>query len=262
MTEALTGLDLVELQLRIAAGDDVSVDRPEQGHAIEARLYAEDPRSFLPSGGVVERLVFPNTIRVDGGVEEGDEVGLRYDSLLAKLIAHGATRAEARSKLEDALSQIVVSGVETNLAFLRWAIRHPAFREGAVTTAFLTDHPPLSAPPRRRAGGSWASAWRLNLPAPAPAPPPDIAAGSGELGRRDGTVTARMPGTVITVEVAAGDEVDAHSRLLVLEAMKMEHQVNAPFAGRIAEVRVAVGDAVPAGATLVVFEVSDEEQGD
>jgi acetyl-CoA/propionyl-CoA carboxylase, biotin carboxylase, biotin carboxyl carrier protein len=259
VTEALTGLDLVELQLRIAAGDPVSVGVHEKGHAIEARLYAEDARTFLPRSGVIERLVLPDTIRVDTGVEAGDEVGLRYDPLLAKLVAHGATRDEARAMLEEALAQTVVSGVGTNLDFLRWAVGHPTFREGAVSTAFLIDHPPLSTPPRRRSRGSWSTAWRLNRPPPAPTSPPDIEATAGDHRRGDGTVRSLMPGTVIAVDVAARDEVAAHARLLVLEAMKMEHQVSAPFAGRIAEVLVAVGDAVPAGATLVVFDASDEE---
>ncbi len=253
VTEALTGLDLVELQLAIADGAPIDLDVSEQGHAIEVRLYAEDPQDFLPRSGVIERLILPDGIRVDSGVTEGDEIGVRYDPLLAKLIAHGPTRDEALATLGDALARTVVDGVETNLPFLRWLIGHPRFREGGVSTAFLTDHPPLSLPPRRRHKGSWATPWRLNLPAPPPASPPDIETASSERSRGDGTVRSLMPGTVIVVDVRPGDEVATHTRLLVLEAMKMEHQVSAPFGGKIAEVRVAVGDSVPAGATLVVF---------
>ena len=142
---------------------------------------------------MIERLVLPDTIRVDSGVEEGDEVGLRYDPLLAKLIAHGATRAEALSKLEDALSQTVVTGVETNLAS---SVGHSASRIPRRRGVHCVSHRPpaaLDAAPAR-AGGSWATAWRLNLPAPAPAPPPDIAAASGEHSQGDGTVTSLHAG--------------------------------------------------------------------
>ena len=99
VTEAVTGLDVVELQLRVAAGEPLDLEPRVTGHALEARLYAEDPRSFLPQAGRLERLVLPTSIRVDAGVEQGDDVGTRYDPLLAKLIAHGATRAEAIDRL-------------------------------------------------------------------------------------------------------------------------------------------------------------------
>src|SRR4029078_11421621 len=173
VTEALTGLDIVELQLRVAAGDVIDPGVTSTGHAIEVRLYAEDPVSFLPQARHLDRLVLPHEIRVDTGVEEGDDVGTAYDPLLAKLIAHGSTRDEAIEKPTHALEVTVGGGVTTNLPFLRWLVGHPAFRAGEVSTAFLLDHAPLSAPhpPAPRA---FARPWRLNLPAPPPAPAPDI----------------------------------------------------------------------------------------
>ena len=119
------------------------------GHAVEVRLYAEDPRTFLPQAGTVERLRLPTGVRVDAGVEEGDEVGLGYDPMIAKLIAHGPTRAEALARLGDALAETEVGGVTTNLPFLRWLVAHPVVLAGEATTAFLTEYPPLSEPPLR-----------------------------------------------------------------------------------------------------------------
>ena len=112
------------------------------------RLYAEDSRSFLPQAGTVERLRLPAGVRVDAGVEEGDEVGTSYDPMIAKLIAHGPTRAEALARLADALAETEVAGVTTNLPFLRWLVAHPVVRAGEATTAFLTEHPPLEPPLR------------------------------------------------------------------------------------------------------------------
>ena len=134
------------------------------------RLYAEDPRTFLPQAGRIARLRLPTRIRVDAGVEEGDEVGTAYDPLLAKLIAHGPTRTEALDSLRAALVQTEVEGVPTNLPFLRWLVAHPAVRAGETTTAFLVEHPPLE-PPAPLPPPPWRAPFRLNLPAPPPAPP-------------------------------------------------------------------------------------------
>jgi 3-methylcrotonyl-CoA carboxylase alpha subunit len=254
VTEAVTGLDLVEQQLRIATGERLVTDRHNaSGHAVEARLYAEDPRTFLPQAGQLERLRLPQGIRVDAGVEEGDEVTPRYDPLLAKLIAHGESRDEALDRLAAALGETEVAGVTTNLPFLRWVVAHPAFRAEALSIAFLVEHPPLSAPPLRLPAGPWRGAWRLNLPAPAPAPPPDVdapgRASGGQAG--GGDVTAPMPGTVIEVRVAPGQEVAAREPLVLLEAMKLEHPVASPFDATVAAVHVAPGDRVAAGELLV-----------
>ena len=268
VTEAVTRLDLVAEQIRIAEGQPLSADPPPVvGHAIEVRLYAEDPRTFLPQAGRVERLVLPGdtvardssvAVRVDAGVEAGDEVGLAYDPMIAKLIAHAPTREQALEALATALAETGVEGVTTNLPFLRWLVAHPVVRNGEATTAFLTDHPPLSAVPLRRAPAPFRGPWRLNLPAPPPAPPPDVDTESHRPGSSGGesSVIAPMPGTVIRVEVEPGDQVHARRPLVVLEAMKMEIPVHSPFDGTVKAVHVAAGDRVAGGALLVELEGS------
>jgi acetyl/propionyl-CoA carboxylase alpha subunit len=257
VTELVTGVDLIREQLRVAAGERLSGSEPlSRGHAVEVRLYAEDPRTFLPQAGTVERLRLPAGVRVDAGVEEGDDVGTSYDPMIAKLIAHGPTRAEALARLADALAETEVGGVTTNLAFLRWLVTHPVVLAGDATTAFLTEYPPLSEHPLRLPEAPWRGGWRLNLPAAPATAAPDVdsashahAAGGGE-----SRVTAPMPGTVIRVEVAAGDHVEARRPLLVLEAMKMETPLTAPFDATVKAVHVEEGDRVAGGALLVELE--------
>jgi acetyl/propionyl-CoA carboxylase alpha subunit len=265
LTEAVTGLDLVAEQFRVAAGETlVAQSHKVEGHAIEVRLYAEDPRTFLPQTGAIVRLVLPSdtgsrgpgSVRVDSGVEEGDEVGLSYDSLIAKVIAHGRNRDEALALLAAALAEARVEGVTTNLPFLRWLVCHPVVRAGEATTAFLTENPPLSPLPLLRPPEPWNRPWRLNLPAPAPAAPPGVDTSTAAHGHASGetTVVAPMPGTVIRVEVEAGEEVQARKPLIVLEAMKMEIPVHSPFPGIVKAVHVATGDHVAGGTLLVELE--------
>jgi acetyl/propionyl-CoA carboxylase alpha subunit len=257
VTEEVFGVDLVALQLRVAEGESLADIAAEPiGHAIEARVYAEDPRSFLPQAGRIERLRFPATIRVDAGFEEGDEVGTSYDPLLAKLVSRGSTRDQALANLARALDETEVVGPTTNLPLLRWLASHPEIQAGGASTAFLVEHPPLSQFPARRAPAPWQGAWRLNLAAPAPAPPPDVdaAAHTPALEHGSSTVTAPMPGTVLQVDVAPGDAVAARQRLLVLEAMKMETPVTSPFEATVRAVHVVAGDRVAGGATLVELE--------
>jgi len=257
VTELVTGIDLVAAQLRVATGEPLPIGGPQlSGHAVEVRLYAEDPRSFLPQAGRIERLRLPAGVRVDAGVEEGDEIGLRYDPMIAKLIAYGPTRLEALDRLQVALDETAVEGVRTNLPFLRWLVAHPVLRAGETTTAFLLDHPPLSAPPPPPAMGAWAGGWRLNLP-PAPArPAPDVEATAlaAPVAGGSGTVTAPMPGTVIRVLVEVGEHVEARQTLCVLEAMKMETPLISPYEANVSAVHVVEGDRVAAGALLVELE--------
>ncbi|MBV8080220.1 MAG: ATP-grasp domain-containing protein [Actinobacteria bacterium] len=255
VTEAVTGLDLVAEQIRIARGEPLTPPPRFEGHAVEVRLYAEDPRTFLPQSGRVERLRLPRGVRVDAGVAEGDEVGTSYDPMIAKLIAHGATRGDALDRLGAALADTDVGGVVTNLPFLRWLVAHHALRAGEATTAFLVEHPPLSQTPPP-AAAPWRTPFRLNLPAPPPAPPPDIDALSvaADAGGHS-SVTAPMPGTVLRVLVQAGDDVGARQPLVVIEAMKMETPLVAPYAATVREVHVQEGDRVAGGALLV--ELSD-----
>ena len=262
VTELVTGVDLVAEQLRIASGGslDTSNNLLLSGHAVEVRLYAEDPRSFFPQTGRLERLRLPRGIRVDAGVAEGDEIGVAYDPMIAKLIAHGPTRDEALARLHDALAETEVAGVTTNLPFLRWLVSHPAVLEGRTTTAFLTDYPPLSEPPLRLPGGPWDGAWRLNLPSPLPQPPPDVdSAAHAEqagYGAERSALTAPMPGTVIRVLAKEGDRVEHRQPLLVLEAMKMETPVVSPYDAVVKTVHVAEGDRVGGGAPLVDLEAA------
>jgi acetyl/propionyl-CoA carboxylase alpha subunit len=256
VTELVTGVDLVRAQLAIARGEPLPQQVTScylQGHAVEVRLYAEDPRTFLPQAGRVDRLVLPRSVRVDSGVAEGDEIGTSYDPMIAKLIAHAPTRGEALDRLAEALAETEVDGVTTNLPFLRWLVAHPVLRAGRATTAFLTEHPPLAQTPRAPAP-AWAEPWRLNLPAPPPAPPPDDTAADHGLTGETSALTAPMPGTVIKVLVAPGDRVAARQPLVVLEAMKMETPLVSPYDATVLAVHVAEGDRVAGGTLLVELE--------
>ena len=194
VTEAVTGLDLVRLQLEVAAGRPLPLaqaDLAPRGHALECRLYAEDPHhDDLPSPGRVLHLSEPEGpgIRVDSGLDVGSEVSVHYDPLLSKIVTWGQGRPEAIERMRDALRRTVVLGVVTNLARLRAIVEHPAFAAGELHTGFIEEHlpeltpspcPPLEAiaataaalgrggaaraAARRPAPDPWASlgAWRL-----------------------------------------------------------------------------------------------------
>jgi 3-methylcrotonyl-CoA carboxylase alpha subunit len=155
VTEAVTGLDLVEWQFRIAAGEKLPLAQEQvklDGHAVEARLYAEDPeRGFLPSTGRLVALRFParDGLRVDAGVETGSEVTPYYDPMIAKLIAHAPSRGEALTKLADALDNTVVAGPRSNAGFLGRLCRAPVFVKGDFDTGFIDAHlAELGAAPR------------------------------------------------------------------------------------------------------------------
>jgi 3-methylcrotonyl-CoA carboxylase alpha subunit len=151
VTEMITGLDLVEWQLRVASGEPLPLAQgaiPCRGHAIEARLYAEDPeRGFLPSTGRLSRLRFPVAaadVRIDAGVEEGDEVTVHYDPMIAKLIVWASDRGTAIEKLQQALEATTVEGVRTNARFLWQILGAPAVRAGDVSTRLLETDPTLA----------------------------------------------------------------------------------------------------------------------
>ncbi len=150
VTEAITGLDLVEWQLRVAAGEKLPETTGKiDGHAIEVRLYAEDPaRDFLPSVGKLSHLRLPASVRVDTGVRSGDRITPDYDPMIAKIIAHGPDRAAALRRLAAALADTELAGVQTNLGLLRAIIAHPEFAFGGVDTGFIGRHADtLLAPP-------------------------------------------------------------------------------------------------------------------
>ncbi|HEX7037371.1 MAG TPA: biotin carboxylase N-terminal domain-containing protein [Pseudomonadales bacterium] len=185
VTEAITGLDLVEWQLRVAAGERLPMrqcDLVRHGHAIEARVYAENPRrQFLPSTGRLARVRLPNDVRVDSGIATGDAVTVHYDPMLAKVIAHGRDRADALARLDRALATTEIAGVEHNVGFLRAVLAAPAFRDGRYTTHLVDDSGDALVPARGAAGwvaaalalraamagtGAWdtADGFRLNQP--------------------------------------------------------------------------------------------------
>jgi 3-methylcrotonyl-CoA carboxylase alpha subunit len=143
VTEAITGLDLVEWQMRVAAGEALPMDQEDlviDGHAVEARLYAEDPeKGFLPSTGKLVAIKLPTGegVRVDSGVAEGDEITPFYDPMIAKIIAHGASREQALERLSGALASTIVAGPRCNAAFLKTLVDTEEFREGAVDTGFI-----------------------------------------------------------------------------------------------------------------------------
>jgi geranyl-CoA carboxylase alpha subunit len=144
VTEAITGLDLVELQLRVAGGEPLGLRQDDirfSGHAIEVRLCSEDAaQDFMPQSGRMALWRMPGDIRVEHALQSGSEIPPYYDSMIAKLISHGASRDEARRRLIHGLEQTVAFGVTTNQAFLAACLRHPAFAAGEATTSFIANH--------------------------------------------------------------------------------------------------------------------------
>jgi propionyl-CoA carboxylase alpha chain len=355
VTEEVTGIDLVREQLRIAAGeplDPVSTGAVATGHAIEARLYAEDPGAgFLPATGTLGAFSPADepAVRWDSGVTEGSVVGLDFDPMLAKVVAHAPTRAEAAGRLALALERLHLGGVTTNRDFLAATLRTGAFLAGDTTTDFIERVRPspvlvLDEGDLRRAAhlaalwlqgrnraaalvlGDLPSGWRnARLPAQQVTlahgddlldihyrsrrdggftldetgsavvhhcspdsidaeldgrrararvtrvghllhvqvprgtgelrhPPPLRGPGRGDADRGAGGAHA---GAVLEVRCVPGDEVGARQVLVVLEAMKMEHHVQAPAAGVVSDVRVVAGQQVENGALLLVLDPTD-----
>jgi acetyl-CoA/propionyl-CoA carboxylase biotin carboxyl carrier protein len=172
VTEAITGLDLVEWQLRVAAGEKLAFAQDDivlNGHAMEARVYAEDPaRGFLPTGGRVLQVFEPSGagVRVDSSLLAGTVVGSDYDPMLSKVIAHGTDREEALARLDRALAQTAVLGVQTNIEFLRFLLADERVRAGDLDTALLderlADFAPLPAPDDILAAGGLYRQWALD----------------------------------------------------------------------------------------------------
>ncbi|TWD85847.1 geranyl-CoA carboxylase alpha subunit [Variovorax beijingensis] len=167
VTEAITGLDLVEWQLRVAAGEPLPLAQEDirfQGHAIEVRLCAEDvPAGFMPQSGTMRRWQPPHGLRVEHALGDGAVIPPCYDSMIAKLIAHGRSRDETRRKLLHGLQDTVALGVRTNQDFLARCLAHPVFAAGGATTAFIAQHEGDLLPPEEAAGASAAliGAWLL-----------------------------------------------------------------------------------------------------
>ena len=156
VTEAITGLDLVELQLRVAGGEPLPLQQEDvsfSGHAIEVRLCAEDAaHNFIPQSGKMLRWHAPSDLRVEDALESGGEIPPFYDSMIAKVIGHGKTRDEARRKLIAGLDRMTALGVTTNQSFLACCLDHPAFAAGRATTAFIAEHSAALSPPKSEDG--------------------------------------------------------------------------------------------------------------
>jgi acetyl/propionyl-CoA carboxylase alpha subunit len=276
VTEAVTGIDLVRAQIEIAGGAPLLTEQDEvslRGHALQCRLYAEDPaRDFLPATGRLERFEVPAWPggRTDAGVRAGDVVGVRYDPLLAKVIAYAEDRDACLDRILAMLRETVVLGVETNLGFLLHTLDDPVFRSGDADTSYVEQRwsaalipelPPgvASFPagdvwheygngaqvPGVRTAGSFALyrgfGYRIGADD----------AGPVALAAPGGSLQAPMPGVVLRLAVEIGDVVEQSQPLVILEAMKMELTVAAPAAGRVRSVLVAPGQLVTAGQPLV-----------
>jgi acetyl-CoA/propionyl-CoA carboxylase, biotin carboxylase, biotin carboxyl carrier protein len=285
VTEAVTGRDLVADQLRIAGGAglrSLGLDGspPLRGHAIEARVYAEDPESgFLPATGRLVDVRWPRTIRVDAGVRAGDVVTDRYDPMLAKLIAHGRSRAEALDRLRGALDATVVLGVRTNLRFLRWLLDQPSMRDGEVRTDTIAglELPGMPIPDERHWGaaaallapaepGPWTDGWRLNAPpvrrlrhgdeersvAPTTDDDPPAAASEGE------TIHVAVEGQSLEFHAAPPPTIEEAVRHAAAAGDGAAALI-APMPGRVIAVRVRVGDPVRAHEAVVVIEAMKME---
>ena len=374
VTEMVTGIDLVAQQIAIARGEPLTLQQNDihlDGHAIEARVYAEDPaRGFLPSGGEITALTEPGGlgVRIDSAMRPGLRIGTDYDPMLAKVIAHGADRAQAIARLDDALAATRVLGVRTNIDFCRAVLADDDVRAGRLDTAlldrFVVDYVRPQPDPgawvtvalaeigARDVSSAWESAvgWRIGGPAPViadltvddpttgdptqdrrvvrtemvvtTAHGPHLVARARIIDRTDdsvlwsgpvemdwdtntpdhrqvcvdgisrrwtvsrddtadgwwvagaagtwlvrrvralvdsadddhaGEITSPMPGTVVAVPAADGDEIAAGATVVVVEAMKMEHALKAPFDG-VVTVKATAGDKVSAGQVLAFVE--------
>ena len=290
VTELVTGLDLVEQQLRIAAGEPLAFTQDDveiSGHAIEVRINAEDPAggAFLPSPGRITTLRAPDGfgVRFDTGFEAGDEVSQFYDNLIGKLIVWGADRDTAIRRMLRALGELDIAGVATTAPADVAILEHPDFMAATHSTKWVEETLDLTgvgsakgegaddadAPPGsvRRDTTVEVDGRRIEVSMWVPDP-----AEVGTLGGRprrssvsrgsaggagNGQVTVPMQGTIVKVVVAVGDGVEAGDTVCVLEAMKMENNVAADITGTVTEVKVTEGDSVGSGDVVVVIEAGE-----
>ena len=293
VTEVITGIDLVEWQIRVASGEPLPMTQEQiaasrRGHGIEVRINAEDPAGgkFLPSPGTITRLVAPDGfgVRFDAGYESGDTVSQYYDNLVGKLIVWGRDRPTAIARTIRALEEMVVEGVATTIPADLAILRHADFQSMQHSTKWVEERLDLSgvAPPAAPAapadpdsaplvqrsttvevnGKRFAvTMWVPDMPAvAAPAakagarkPARGGSGSSGAVGSGSGEVTVPMQGTIVKVLVEVGQAIEAGQAVVVLEAMKMENQITAETSGTVKEIRVAAGANVGAGDVVAII---------
>ena len=291
-TELITGVDLVELQLRVASGEPLGFNQADvaiHGHAIEVRINAENATAgkFMPSPGPLTKLVVPGGygVRWDGGYEPGDEISQYYDNLVGKLIIWGKDRETAINRTLRALGEMVVEGIHTTIPADIMILDHPDFRALRHSTKWVENDLDLStlvsskgdaaevqgegedAKVRRdvdvEVNGKrfsvrvWVPATAAAAPAAGAARPaarPRRAGGGAGAGGGSGQIAAPMQGTIVKILVAVGDEVESGQSVCVLEAMKMENQITADKAGKVKEIKVEAGATVGSGDIVMVIE--------
>jgi acetyl-CoA/propionyl-CoA carboxylase biotin carboxyl carrier protein len=285
VTEVITGIDLVEWQIRVASGESLPMTQKEvlarrNGHGIEVRINAENPSGgkFLPSPGTITKLTTPDGFgtRFDGGYEAGDTVSQYYDNLVGKLIVWGKDRETAIARTIRALDEMVVEGVHTTIPADLAILRHPDFAavthstkwveetldlSGLVSHAGSPDAPEDDLVARQTTVEVNGKRFDVKMWVPETvgavakkAKKPTRAAGAAAGGGGSGEVSAPMQGTIVKVNVEVGATVAIGDPIVVLEAMKMENQITAEKAGKVSKVNVAAGDTVGAGDVLAVIE--------
>ena len=293
VTEVITGIDLVEWQIRVASGEKLPMTQAEvaanrRGAAIEVRINAENPAGgkFLPSPGLITTLKAPDGfgVRFDAGYEAGDEISQYYDNLVGKLIVWGKDRPTAIARTIRALEEMKIEGVATTIPADLAILRHPDFQNVKHSTKWVEEVLDLSgieapAPPApadgeaplvQRSTTVEVNGKRFDVKMWVPDQPmvavaaggkaggakkPARAAGSGAAaGAGSGQVAVPMQGTIVKVLVEVGQAVEAGQAVVVLEAMKMENQIQAEKSGTVKEIKVTAGDTVGAGDIVVIIE--------
>jgi acetyl-CoA/propionyl-CoA carboxylase biotin carboxyl carrier protein len=284
VTELVTGLDLVEWQLRIAAGEKLTFgqnDIERRGHSIEVRINAEDPSGgrFSPSPGTITRFDQPSGpgVRLDAGYAAGDTISQYYDNLIAKLVVWGDTREKARRRLLRAIEETVIEGVATTLPADVAILESEEFVKGEHSTKWVEEKLDLSnlkvaLTPGvevgdgtvRRDVTTEVNGRRIEVAMWLPedaggasastAQKPRRAHHAGVIGSGSGKVTVPMQGTIVKVVAEVGQAVAAGDTIVILEAMKMENSVNAEKAGVVKQIMVAAGDSVGGGDVVAVVE--------
>ena len=277
VTELVTGFDLVRAQIEIAGGAALPIAQEDvvlRGHAFECRINAEDAGAgFRPAPGRVVRYAEPAGpgVRVDSGIEEGDEVVGLYDPLIAKLCVWDSDRERARLRMLRALDELVVEGVPTLVPLHRMILQHPSFIAGETCAGLIEGELAAALAPAGPAEPSLPPAEQRRYAVEVDGARYDVAVSlpvdellaaerrrraerraQGGLGGPGGEhVASPMQGTVLRVEVAEGDAVEAGAVLVVVEAMKMENEIRAHMAGVVRDLAVAVGDSVRSGQALL-----------